>query len=191
MTRRKLEPEQDQSSGEPFLQRWSRLKTTAREADRTGAIDDAQPPVSDSAVPADASAQSPDPPVSPDAARLPDLEQLDQDSDYSAFLSPGVDPALRLKALRKLFHSPKFNVCDGLDDYCDDFTRFAPLDSGVVTADMRHHLERAARKLAQASDQPAAGGSSVAGTPVAGEAQDGREDPPAEETPEDDDRGAS
>ena len=77
---------------------------------------------------------------------LPDLEQLDQDSDYSAFLTPGVDAALRKRALRKLFSSPKFNVFDGLDTYRDDFTSFPPLGD-VVTADMRHHLERLAREL--------------------------------------------
>ena len=85
---------------------------------------------------------------------LPDLEQLDQDSDYSAFLTPGVDAALRKRALRKLFSSPKFNVFDGLDTYRDDFTSFPPLGD-VVTADMRHHLERLAKELvARTEDAP-------------------------------------
>ena len=87
----------------------------------------------------------------PAATVLPDIESLGPDSDYSAFLGPDVDASLRRAALRKLFHSPKFNVLDGLDDYCDDFTQFAPL-AGIVTADMRHHLERAARELARTDD---------------------------------------
>jgi len=120
---------------QPFLQRWSRLKS----ASRTG---EAAPP--ESSVEAAAGPGAGPPPASARPV-LPDLEQLDQDSDYSAFLAPEVDPLLRRVALRKLFRSPKFNVCDGLDDYCGDFTRFAPL-GGTVTADMRHQLERAARQ---------------------------------------------
>jgi hypothetical protein len=83
--------------------------------------------------------------------QLPDIEQLGQDSDYSAFLTPGVDAELRKRALRKLFHSPKFNTFDGLDTYRDDFTAFPALGD-VVTADMRHQLERIAAKLADAAD---------------------------------------
>jgi hypothetical protein len=85
---------------------------------------------------------------------LPDLDQLDQDSDYSAFLAPGVDAELRRRALRKLFCSPKFNTFDGLDTYRDDFTSFPALGD-VVTADMRHHLERLAKRLVEESAPPA------------------------------------
>jgi hypothetical protein len=90
-------------------------------------------------------------PAQEDAADLPDLDTLDQESDYSVFLSPKVDEALRRKALRQLFHSPKFNICDGLDDYCGDFTRFEPLGD-VVTADLRHQLERVAERLARGAE---------------------------------------
>ncbi len=153
---------QPQSEDENFLQRWSRLKSSAREADPSRAATDAV--AADSAAPADAPGQATDPVAPVEAPPLPDLDQLDQDSDYSAFLAPQVDAALRRKALRKLFHSPKFNVCDGLDDYCDDFTRFTPLGADVVTADMRHHVERAARKLAEQIDEAAAQSPTVAGT---------------------------
>ena len=128
---------------EPFLGRWSRLKAEARktEAHRAPESDAAPqeaPPAAGSGVPAaDA----------PPAVELPDIDRLDQDSDYSAFLAPGVDAELKRRALRKLFHSPKFNVFDGLDTYRDDFTSFPALGS-IVTADMRHALERAARELA-------------------------------------------
>ncbi len=104
-----------------------------------------------------ASRRRPPPPAAgtgPAGITLPDLESLGPDSDYSAFLGPDVDLSVRRVALRKLFHSPKFNVLDGLDDYCGDFTQFAPL-AGIVTADMRHHLERAARKLVSADEESA------------------------------------
>lgn len=146
-------PPTEDGADQPFLQRWSRLKSAAR----AGETAVAEPPIES---PAEQAADSP-----PAAARpvLPDLEQLDQDSDYSAFLAPEVDPLLKRMALRKLFRSPKFNVCDGLDDYCDDFTRFAPLGS-TVTADMRHQLERAARQALAAVEDST---TTVSGTTLA------------------------
>lgn len=159
MSRRDPEHVERGASDEQFLERWSRLKSQSQESDQASAGEDQATP-----------------PASPEDARppLPDLERLDQDSDYSAFLAPGVDAALRRTALRKLFRSPKFNVCDGLDDYCDDFTQFAPLGD-VVTSDMRHQLERAARRLAQEIDAPRA-----SEPPAAVAALD---DPPPDESP--------
>jgi hypothetical protein len=78
-------------------------------------------------------------------ADLPDLADLDEDSDYSMFMAAGVSPDKRRAALRQLFRSPKFNVIDGLDDYCEDYTKFDPLGD-IVTAEMRHHAERLLRK---------------------------------------------
>jgi hypothetical protein len=77
---------------------------------------------------------------------MPPLESLDADSDYSGFLSRGVSEALRRKALSKLFRGAHFNVTDGLDDYAEDFTKFAPLGD-IVTADMRYRMEQAAKRL--------------------------------------------
>jgi hypothetical protein len=121
---------------------------------------------------------------------LPDLEQLDQDSDYSAFLTPGVDAALRKRALRKLFSSPKFNVFDGLDTYRDDFTNFPPLGD-IVTADMRHHLERIARELAASTEDapPLAPPAAAATANVAEEVQESPAAQPPERTEGDDDLG--
>jgi hypothetical protein len=121
---------------------------------------------------------------------LPDLEQLDQDSDYSAFLTPGVDAALRKRALRKLFSSPKFNVFDGLDTYRDDFTSFPPLGD-VVTADMRHHLERLAKELASRTEEapsPAPPAAAVA-TNAPDTAQASPAAQPPARTEEDDEHG--
>ncbi len=78
---------------------------------------------------------------------MPPLESLGPDSDYSGFLSRGVSEALRKKALARLFRSPAYNVVDGLDDYAEDFTKFAPLGD-LVTADMRHQLEQRLKRLA-------------------------------------------
>ncbi len=81
---------------------------------------------------------------------MPAVESLDENSDYSGFLSPGVSDELRQLALRKLFQSEKFNIRDGLDDYDDDFRSFAALGD-LITSDMRHQieLEQEKQKLAE------------------------------------------
>lgn len=136
-----------------FLARWSRLKERAREEARS------PPPAAQVPEPAEPAQELPTAPAAaatPVAeVKLPNLDLLDGDSDYSAFLSPGVDLLLRRRALRKLFHSPKFNVLDGLDDYMGDFRNFEPLGD-LVTADMRHRIEQAARRLAESLEEPPA-----------------------------------
>ena len=89
---------------------------------------------------------------------MPSLESLDENSDYSSFLSPGVSERLRRRALRKLFASAVFNVPDGLDDYADDFTSFEALGD-IVTSDMRHQaeVEEERARQAQAETEPASG----------------------------------
>jgi len=156
-------PPAGETGEESFLGRWSRLKAQSRELEASQAV---APEESDGdAAPAVVDEPSAD--VPPPAVELPDLDLLDQDSDYSAFLTPGVDSALRKRALRKLFSSPKFNVFDGLDTYRDDFTSFPPLGE-VVTADMRHHLERIAKQIAARTEEDAP--AAAAAAPPAAEA---------------------
>lgn len=90
----------------------------------------------------------------PTDADMPPVESLTEDSDYSGFMSPKVSESLRRIALRKLFHSSAFNICDGMDDYDEDFTSFEKLGD-IITADMKHSMEMEARKkmeLAQSED---------------------------------------
>ena len=70
---------------------------------------------------------------------MPPIETLNEHSDYSGFFSSKVSEELRRLALRKLFHSPVFNVTDGLDDYAEDYTKFAKLGN-IVTHDMRRTM---------------------------------------------------
>lgn len=72
---------------------------------------------------------------------MPPIEELGEGSDYRQFFSEGVSDSLRTQALRKLFHLPKYNVTDGLDDYTEDYHRFESLGN-IVTADIRHQLQR-------------------------------------------------
>lgn len=78
---------------------------------------------------------------------LPDPESLSPDADISAFMQSGVDPALRQRALRKIFLGGEHSLRDGLDDYDQDFSNMRPLAEGVAetlrrwTHKVEEHLE--------------------------------------------------
>lgn len=122
-----------------FLERWSRRKTAARKGET-----DVEPLSASTATELsgeDAAAAGAELPPQLTDADMPPLESLDKDSDYSVFMSPGVSEQLRTMALRKLFHLPAFNITDGLNDYDEDYTRFAGL-GGMVTHEMQRMLKR-------------------------------------------------
>jgi hypothetical protein len=127
-------PDEDARPGESFLQRFNRRKQDARQRQAAG------PDAVESGTEA--------PPQELTDADMPPLEELDAESDYSVFLSAKVSEGLRRAALRKLFHSGRFNVIDELDDYAEDFTSFTALGD-LVTSDMRHRIEVEARKAAE------------------------------------------
>ncbi len=158
----------DADEGRSFLERWSRLKSQSRAAARQ---DDPSAERDSERAPMPAAVDA----EQPGDTAMPPLDSLTADSDYSAFFSPRVSAELRRTALRKLFHSAKFNVCDGLDDYCRDYTRFEPLGD-VLTADMRHQIERAAKAALAA--QAAADGhdEAVAEAPLEASAQEPDDD---------------
>lgn len=137
MSRREKDAVDSQSPG-GFISRWSRLKQAA-----------ASPPQAVTEPPETSLPEElPERPLTD--ADMPPLESLDETSDYTGFLSEKVSETLRRQALRKLFHSAAFNVCDGLDDYDGNYTSFAGLGE-IVTVDMRHQLAMAEAKLKAAS----------------------------------------
>jgi hypothetical protein len=77
---------------------------------------------------------------------MPDIASLNENSDYSQFMSINVSEALRKIALRKLFQGKTYNIRDGLDEYDGDYTSFEKLDPGTITADMKYQQELAAEK---------------------------------------------
>jgi len=93
---------------------------------------------------------------------LPSLDTLDEHSKLGAFFAEGVSECLRRSALRKIFHLQKYNVCDGLDDYAEDYTHFQPLGD-IMTADLRLRLEREQLKRALENERE---GEIRAGKPV-------------------------
>ena len=183
---------------EGFLTRWSRRKTLSLRGEEppepddddtaphsAEPLDDTPAPAEEAAVVADEQRAGADPDEAPE---LPPLDSLSADSDYSAFMGKGVPADLRQKALRKLFHSDKFNVRDGLDDYDLDFSNPEPLGD-IITAEMRYRVERELERLAGLDedeqipeDSPAvatvdAGEHDEADDPLDPEADDERSEP--------------
>jgi hypothetical protein len=140
---------------ELFLSRWARRKRAARvTADVDTELAESSPqgekfaesaPVSADPAPAGEDSQ---PPELTDED-MPALDGIDENTDMSGFFSPKVTQAVKKAALRKFFHSPAFNIVDGLDDYDEDFRNFAALGD-IVTSDMRSQMEREAERAREA-----------------------------------------
>jgi len=77
---------------------------------------------------------------------MPDIETLDENSDYSGFMSTNVSEGLRKIALKKLFMGASYNIRDGLDEYDGDYTKFEVMPKNMVTSDMKHMVEVEAKK---------------------------------------------
>ncbi|HKJ10288.1 MAG TPA: DUF3306 domain-containing protein [Gammaproteobacteria bacterium] len=126
-----------------FVRRWSRRKQAGSRIPEPAAGD--APPI--------ATAGSGE---SVAAAPPPALETLSESSDVSAFLGPKVEEKLRRLALRKLFHMPKFNIRDGLDDYDDDYRAIGVVASTLGTAIHERVAGSARRTLGSGDATPAA-----------------------------------
>ena len=81
---------------EKFLNRWSRLKSESKELPQK----EEETPV----------------PV------LPPVDNLTPESDFTGFMHPKVEDALRRAALKKLFSDPHFNVPDPFEPFSGDWT---------------------------------------------------------------------
>lgn len=106
---------------EGFLGRWSRRKTEAR-TETGGATVGLQH--EEEAGQAETETEHVDPgPATLDPATLPDIDKMGPGSDFSIFMQAGVPPALKTKALRKLWRvKPELANLDGLLDYGEDLT---------------------------------------------------------------------
>lgn len=160
------EPEEETS----FLSRWSRRKLQAR--DTGGEPLEVEPSTIRSRETASRLADPTDEPAPRELTdeNMPPLESLHQDADVSMFFSAKVSPQLRRQALRRLFHAPKFNIRDGLDDFDEDYTYFAPLGD-TVTADMRYMKEVAERRARELAEREASMHRPDESEPAAADAQ--------------------
>ena len=101
---------------EAFLSRWSRLK---REGEKPAAV-----------------------PQKTEAPKLPAIDKVTPESDFSPFMHPKVKEELRRLALKKLFGDPHFNVPDPFEPYSRDWNNLEPL-----TPDLLAQLEHAKNVL--------------------------------------------
>ena len=103
------------------LSRWSRRKLAA-------AAEAPAPAPAPAVVPASAPGVS----GPPAPVELPPVESLTFESDFTAFLRPGVDDKVKRAALKQLFRDPRFNIMDGLDTYIDDYTKADPIPPDIL-----------------------------------------------------------
>lgn len=110
------------SGNEGFLGRWSRRKAEAAlplpAADADLSEENHEQPADETQPPAADTEQNNQMPVA-----LPDIDEMGAGSDFSVFMQAGVPPALKTKALRKLWRvKPELANLDGLLDYGEDLT---------------------------------------------------------------------
>jgi hypothetical protein len=91
---------------EKFLSRWSRRKNESKD-----------PPQKTEEAPA---------PI------LPPVDKLTPESDFTGFMHPKVEDALRRAALKKLFSDPHFNVPDPFEPYSGDWTVGEPISEEML-----------------------------------------------------------
>ena len=94
---------------EKFLNRWSRLKNENKLPEKKES----------------ASGETPMP-------VLPPVDKLTPESDFTGFMHPKVEDALRRVALKKLFSDPHFNVPDPFEAYSGDWTVGEPISEEML-----------------------------------------------------------
>jgi hypothetical protein len=104
-------------AAESFFRRWAKRKAES--------IDSASPAEDDAAPRDDLAPRLPD---------LGDVARLTAESDYSLFVTKGIDKTVQRAAMKKLFSDPHFNTMDGLDIYIGDYTRASPLPAAMRAA---------------------------------------------------------
>lgn len=160
------------------LKRWSRRKLEAARESAAAESEVRVAPIAaqDASVPL---AAVPPMPVAASEVPLPPVDSLTIDSDFTAFLQPKVDEALKRQALKKLFADPHFNVMDGLDVYIDDYTKSDPIPPDILERLMKHFdfsLPPVADKPQESTAEAAADTTGAAPPPAV--------EPPAVEPPD-------
>ena len=118
-------------SEEGFFARWSRKKVGGVEAPAEPRPDPlALAPKTEAAVPPEGEVV-PDPTLPPPPT-MDDVAELTAESDFSRFIAPDVDDAVKRAAMKKLFADPHFNVMDGLDTYIDDYGKPDPIPEPML-----------------------------------------------------------
>jgi len=124
-----------------FISRWSRRKRDPGKEDEPAVETAEAAELAGQEVAVPAPSGDPEDPGEDDGAgdpevvaKLPDIESLDETSDFAPFMAKGVPEVLRRRALRKLWRlNPLFANLDGLNDYDEDFTDAANLLTEIKT----------------------------------------------------------
>ena len=127
--------DQPENDGEGFVARWSRRKIEEKEPSK-----DTKSEVSklEESAPLDADSTQDEGDEGDEGKTnvddLPDVETLNESSDYTPFLKDGVPEKLKRLALRKLWKSnPIFGFIDGLDDYDEDYSAIGMVAQEIFT----------------------------------------------------------
>ena len=124
--------DQPENDDEGFVARWSRRKIEEKEPSK-----DTKSEVSklEEGGPLDAdSIRDEGDEGKTNVDDLPDVETLNESSDYTPFLKEGVPEKLKRMALRKLWKSnPAFGFIDGLDDYDEDYSAIGMVAQEIFT----------------------------------------------------------
>jgi hypothetical protein len=91
---------------EPFLRRWSRLKKEEKKQ---------LPAAEEKPLP-----------------QLPPVDKMTPESDFTGFMHPKVEDALRRAALKKLFADAHFNTPDPFEPFSGDWTDAAPIPDEMM-----------------------------------------------------------
>jgi uncharacterized protein DUF3306 len=140
---------------EQFLSRWSRLKR-----ENENKLPEKRQESASNETPA---------PV------LPPVEQLTPESDFTGFMHPKVEDALRRAALKKLFSDPHFNLPDPFEPYSGDWTVGEPISEEMLATlnQARTLLFDKEEKKEQAKDETNAADD---GAPVAQQKSESKDD---------------
>jgi hypothetical protein len=174
-----------------FLSRWSRRKRDPRSedepadlAEQSAAVPAAAADPSDPRDPADPEDGGDDAVGDPEVvAKLPDIESLDETSDFAPFMAKGVPEILRRRALRKLWRlNPLFANLDGLNDYDEDFT-----DAANVLSEIKTIYKVGKGMVSEETAEKTAGETAgeTAGADESGEDETGEDETGEDETGED------
>ncbi len=161
------------------LSRWSQRKAAARR----GALPKETAPEPQRDEPAAEPSASEEKPAE-DLAKLPPVEELTAESDFTVFLRENVPEAIKRAALRKLWGSdPVLANLDGLNDYDEDYNLANSVVGAVRTAYrvgkgyVDEAEEKPAQEKARDSGEPA---ESAATAPVVA-ANENKIEPPVDD----------
>ena len=124
--------DQPENDGEGFVARWSRRKIEEKEPSKETKIEVSK--LEEGAPLETQSSQDVGEEGETNVDDLPDIETLNESSDYTPFLKDGVPEKLKRLALRKLWKSnPVFGIIDGLDDYDEDYSAIGIVAQEIFT----------------------------------------------------------